>query len=308
MKVVRREAESCDNLQGFQVTHSLDGGTGSCLGAPIISRIKEDYANKIMCTYSITPSQTRPQHVLAPFNATMSIADLIVRADQTYFFENEALYDICSRTLNLTSPDHNDLNHLVALTMSGLTTYLRFPGELTEGLRKFSVEMVPFERLHFFLPGFAPLTSCHRQQDQALTVPELTEQIFDTRNMMAACDPRHGHYFAVATFFRGHLSANEVNQRMLDIRENIRFAEGCPNIVQTAFCEIPCGRLHTSATYIANTTAIQEVFRHISEQLTNPSWRRTALELYRSKGLMDSDFLQAESSMLELLNEYQGHE
>ena len=29
---------------------------------------------------------------------------------------------------------------------------------------------------------------------RSLTVPELTQQMFDARNMMAACDPRHGKY------------------------------------------------------------------------------------------------------------------
>ena len=29
LDVVRKEAESCDCLQGFQLTHSLGGGTGS---------------------------------------------------------------------------------------------------------------------------------------------------------------------------------------------------------------------------------------------------------------------------------------
>ena len=35
-----------------------------------------------------------------------------------------------------------------------------------------------------------PTITCYR----ALTVPELTQQMFDAKNMMAACDPRHGRY------------------------------------------------------------------------------------------------------------------
>ena len=54
--------------------------------------------------------------------------------------------------------------------------------------------MVPFPRLHFFMPGFAPLTSRGSQQYRALTVPELTQQMFDAKNMMAACDPRFVYY------------------------------------------------------------------------------------------------------------------
>lgn len=87
--------------------------------------------------------------------------------------------------------------------MSGVTTCLRFPGQLNADLRKLAVNMVPFPRLHFFMPGFAPLTAKGSQQYRALTVAELTQQMFDAKNMMTACDPRHGKYLTVAAIFRG---------------------------------------------------------------------------------------------------------
>ena len=36
--------------------------------------------------------------------------------------------------------------------------------------------------------GFAPLTSRGSQQYRALTVPELTQQMFDAKNMMCAAE------------------------------------------------------------------------------------------------------------------------
>ena len=84
-------------------------------------------------------------------------------------------------------------------------------GQLNADLRKLAVNMVPFPRLHFFMPGFAPLTSRGSQQYRALTVPELTQQMFDAKNMMAACDPRHGRYLTVAAMFRGRMSMKEVS-------------------------------------------------------------------------------------------------
>ena len=116
-----------------------------------------------------------------------------------------------TRTLKLATPTYGDLNHLVSLTMSGITTCLRFPGQLNADLRKLATNMVPFPRLHFFMPGFAPLTARGSQQYRSLTVPELTQQMFETKNMMAACDPRHGRYLTVAAIFRGRMSMKEVN-------------------------------------------------------------------------------------------------
>jgi tubulin beta len=66
---------------------------------------------------------------------------------------------------------------LFQVTMSGVTTCLRFPGQLNADLRKLAVNMVPFPRLHFFMPGFAPLTARGSQQYRALSVPELTQQV-----------------------------------------------------------------------------------------------------------------------------------
>lgn len=56
LDVVRKEAESCDCLQGFQLTHSLGGGTGSGMGTLLISKIREEYPDRIMVTFSVVPS------------------------------------------------------------------------------------------------------------------------------------------------------------------------------------------------------------------------------------------------------------
>lgn len=64
------------------------------------------------------------------------------------------------------------------MTMSGVTTCFRFPGQLNADLRKLAVNMVPFPRLHFFVPGFAPLTARQAAGYRALSVPDLTQQVF----------------------------------------------------------------------------------------------------------------------------------
>jgi len=156
LDVVRKEAEGCDCLQGFQLTHSLGGGTGSGMGTLLISKIREEYPDRIMNTYSVVPSPKVSDTVVEPYNATLSVHQLVENTDETFVIDNEALYDICFRTLKLATPTYGDLNHLVSLTMSGVTTCLRFPGQLNADLRKLAVNMVPFPRLHFFIPGFAP--------------------------------------------------------------------------------------------------------------------------------------------------------
>jgi len=56
LDVVRKEAEGCDCLQGFQLCHSLGGGTGAGMGTLLISKVREEYPDRIMETFSIIPS------------------------------------------------------------------------------------------------------------------------------------------------------------------------------------------------------------------------------------------------------------
>ena len=130
LDVVRKESESCDCLQGFQVCHSLGGGTGSGMGTLLISKIREEYPDRVMSTYSVIPSPKVSDTVVEPYNATLSVHQLVENSDQCFTLDNEALYDICFRTLKLTTPTYGDLNHLIAAALCGTTCSLRFPGQL----------------------------------------------------------------------------------------------------------------------------------------------------------------------------------
>ena len=41
---------------GFQLCHSLGGGTGSGMGTLLISKIREEYPDRMMLTFSVVPS------------------------------------------------------------------------------------------------------------------------------------------------------------------------------------------------------------------------------------------------------------
>jgi hypothetical protein len=113
------------SLAGFQITHSLGGGTGAGMGTLLISKIREEYPDRMMCTFSVVPSPKVSDTVVEPYNATLSVHQLVENSDETFCIDNEALYDICFRTLKLSTPTYGDLNHLVSIVMSGITTCLR---------------------------------------------------------------------------------------------------------------------------------------------------------------------------------------
>lgn len=310
MEVVRREAEGCDSLQGFQITHSLGGGTGSGMGTLLISKIREEFPDRMMATFSVMPSPKVSDTVVEPYNATLSVHQLVENADETFCIDNEALYDICVRTLKIPQPSYDHLNNLVSSVMSGITTSLRFPGQLNSDLRKLAVNLVPFPRLHFFMVSYAPLTAEGSQSFRSLTVPELTQQMFDPKNMMAASDPRKGRYLTAAAFFRGNVSVKEVEDEMHKVQTKNQdyFVEWIPNNVQSSVCSVPPIGLDMSATFIGNSTSIQGLFRRVGRQFTAMFKKKAFLHWYTSEGMDEMEFTEAQSNMNDLVSEYQQYQ
>merc|ERR1712232_882884 len=271
--VVRKEAEGCDCLQGFQLVHSLGGGTGSGMGTLLISKIREEYPDRIMSTYSVIPSPKVSDTVVEPYNAVLSFHQLVENADQVMMMDNEALYDICFRTLKLTTPTYGDLNHLVSAAMSATTCCIRFPGQLNCDLRKVAVNMIPFPRLHFFMTGFSPLTSRGSQQYRALTVPELTQQMLNVQN-----------------------------------KNSSYFVEWIPNNIKASVCDIPPKGLKMAVAFAGNSTAIQEMFKRVAEYFTAMFRRKAFLHWYTGEGMDEMEFTEAESNMNDLVSEYQQYQ
>jgi len=307
LDVVRKEAESCDCLQGFQLMHSLGGGTGSGMGTLLITKIREEYPDRIISTFSVVPSPKVSDTVVEPYNATLSFHYLVQHADLCHMLDNEAFYKICFRTLKLTSPTYGDLNHLVSAAMSGITCNLRFTNQVLPDLRKTNVELVPFSRLHFLISGFAPLTSRGSQQYRALTVPELVQQIFDKKSMMVDSDPQHGRYLACAINFRGRMSTKEVDEQMLNINSSY-FVEWIPNNVKSSVIDIPPKGLKMAAALVGNSTSIQEMFKRVSEQFTAMFRRKAFLHWYTAEGMDEMEFTEAEDTLNDLVSEYQHYQ
>ncbi|KAK9450362.1 Tubulin/FtsZ, GTPase domain-containing protein [Limtongia smithiae] len=310
MDIVRREAENTDSLQGFQITHSLGGGTGSGLGTLLLTKIREEFPDRMLATYSVLPSPKVAETVTEPYNAVLSFHQLVETADETFCLDNEALYDIATKTLRIPTPDYPDLNKLISMVMSGITTCLRFPGQLNSDLRKLAVNMVPFPRLHFFIVGFAPLFAANSRDFQNLGVRELTQQMFNPVNMMAAANPLHGRYLTASTIFRGKVSTKEVEDSVLSMRlkNASNFVEWIPNNIQTSVCNVPPEHLKTAATFIGNSTAVQELFVRSSTQFAAMFRRKAFLHWYTAEGMDEMEFTEAETNLQDLIAEYQQYQ
>merc|ERR1712218_128662 len=157
MNKIRVKQEKTDATQAFTLYHSIGGGTGSGFGTLILLKIRDAFPDKITCSYSIFPSPKVSDTVVEPYNAVLSIHQLLDLASQTYVIDNEALYNIAHNVLKQNSPKLDDLNRVINQTLMGVTAPFRFQGVATDDLRKQYNSLVPFPRLSLLHLAQAPI-------------------------------------------------------------------------------------------------------------------------------------------------------
>ena len=74
----------------------------------------------------------------------------------------------------------------------------------------------------------------------------------------------------------------QVDEQMLNVqnKNSSYFVEWIPNNVKSSICDIPPNGLKMAATFVGNSTAIQEMFKRVSEQFTAMFRRKAFLHWY----------------------------
>ena len=67
--------------------------------------------------------------VVEPYNAVLSIYELMEFTDVCFLMDNEAIYDIGQKSLQIEQPNFRDINQLIAQNVSSFTSSLRFDGK-----------------------------------------------------------------------------------------------------------------------------------------------------------------------------------
>ena len=210
--------------------HAVGGGTGSGFGSLLLERLSVDYGKKSKLDFCVYPSPQVSTAVVEPYNSVLSTHSLLEHTDVAFMLDNEAIYDIARRSLDIERPTYTNLNRLVAQVISSLTASLRFDGALNVDVTEFQTNLVPYPRIHFMLCSYAPVISAEKAYHEQLTVAELTNSVFEPANMMAKCDPRHGKYMACCLMYRGDVVPKDVNAAVAVIKtkRTIQFVDWCP--------------------------------------------------------------------------------
>jgi tubulin alpha len=157
---IRKLADNCTGLQGFLVFHSFGGGTGSGFTSLLMERLSVDYGKKSKLEFSIYPAPQVATAVVEPYNSILTTHTTLEHSDCAFMVDNEAIYDICRRNLDIERPTYTNLNRLIGQIVSSITASLRFDGALNVDLTEFQTNLVPYPRIHFPLGHLCPCHLC----------------------------------------------------------------------------------------------------------------------------------------------------
>uniref|UniRef100_A0A674GP83 Tubulin alpha-5 chain n=1 Tax=Taeniopygia guttata TaxID=59729 RepID=A0A674GP83_TAEGU len=312
---IRKLADQCTGLQGFLVFHSFGGGTGSGFTSLLMERLSVDYGKKSKLEFSIYPAPQVSTAVVEPYNSILTTHTTLEHSDCAFMVDNEAIYDICRRNLDIERPTYTNLNRLISQIVSSITASLRFDGALNVDLTEFQTNLVPYPRIHFPLATYAPVISAEKAYHEQLSVAEITNSCFEPANQMVKCDPRHGKYMACCLLYRGDVVPKDVNAAIATIKtkRSIQFVDWCPTGFKVGInyqppTVVPGGdlaKVQRAVCMLSNTTAIAEAWARLDHKFDLMYAKRAFVHWYVGEGMEEGEFSEAREDMAALEKDYE---
>jgi len=322
-EIINREVEGADSFEGFVMTHSIAGGTGSGLGSALLEQLSDTWPKKLIQTYSVFPANSGfasetggADVVVQPYNSILTLKRLTLCADSVVVLDNNALNRIAEESFKVENPDQHQVNKLVATVMAATTATLRYPGYMNNSLEDLIASLVPIPRTHFLMTGYTPLTLDQGSSSQVrkTSVLDVITRLLHRKNNMVSVDTKNGAYISMQCIIQGDVDPGEVHQSLVRIQQrDLRFIPWGP-----AGCQVALSRKspyvetahRVSGLMLANHTAVGSLFKRLHDQFEKMLQRKAYLDQYKKYAPFKDDdwreeFDDASGVVKDLIHDYE---
>jgi tubulin gamma len=337
LDMIDRESDNSDSLEGFVLTHSIAGGTGSGMGSYLLERLNDHFPKKLIQTYSVFPSWTDQSDVVVePYNSLLTMKRLTLNADAVVVLDNTALNRIAVDRLRINNPTVDHINSLVATIMAASTTTLRYPGYMNNDWIGLLASLIPTPRCHFLMTGYTPLVlpgstdtvptkiAGTGEPDHSIrktTVLDVMRRLAQPKNIMVSANTRSGSgcYISILNIIQGNnIDPTQIHKALQRIREKrhaeIPFIPWGPASIQVALARkspyLPY-RHKVSGFMLANHTSMAELFERLLKQYDRIKSRNAFLDNFRREAVFQDsldEFDHSREVVQSLVDEYRACE
>lgn len=252
--------------------------------------------------------------VVEPYNSVLTTHFTLEHSDCAFMVDNEAIYDICQKHLQVSRPTYVNINRIISQVVSSITASLRFGGSLNVDLTEFQTNLVPFPRIHFPLASYAPFLCKANAGHSQNNVAELTKACFSSANQMVKCDTSAGKYMSCCLLYRGDVVPKDVNAAITAMKTNrqVQFVEWCPTGFKVGINNekptMPAGGdlepTDRCLAMLANTTAIGDAWKRLDKKFDLMFRKRAFIHWYVGEGMEEAEFNEARDDLDALEKDY----
>lgn len=310
MDIVRREAESCECIEGFNLMHSVAGGTGSGFGSMMLESIRDQFPKKVITAYSVLPANEEGSDVVVqPYNTVLTLNYINKYSDCVIVMDNHALGQVSFDSSRTKNVNFNILNTLVSTVLSTCTSTIRFPTHMYCDYRSILSCTVPLQEFKFLVPSYTPFTCDEMNQIvRATTVNDVMRRLSLPKTRLCTYEPSSVNAtISVFNILEGVKDPVEVSRFVEDIfsKRLNNFVDGFPPFFLTALSKKKPQFNRVSGLRIQNTTGVASLLKKIGSQFDQLKRRNAFLEMYKKFDTDLSIFDQSRESLQKTVEEYE---
>lgn len=298
---VRRSIEACDNLTGFQIFHSVSGGTGSGMSTFLLNYLQDIVPTTDKFMFSIFPSAVIDPNPTANYNAILCFADSHNSHSIRFVFDNQSLYKEVTPILDQRwGVTFSHVNHVLAVVDSRMTAGERFFQNGSLNQDRLPTNLIPFPTHKMVSSAFVSMDS--HDSNVKHSEHSITAEAYLNNHELCNIDIFSGTYFTSCLQY----CVNEVNYRqILEAAACVKSAFSIPFVewIPTSFgigfvdCEFnrnpadswyrlpgkTCLKLSNHSNITANIKEMLEGYNKMLDQRAYVSW-------YISEGMEEGEF------------------